>query len=459
MDRVLSYIEANKERHLAELFDFLKIPSVSSVPDNALHVRECALWLVDHIKNIGIENCRLMETPGHPIVYGEWLSAGNDAPTVLVYGHYDVQPVDPLELWKSKPFDPTIKDGKIFGRGTSDDKGQVFTHLKAIETHLAIHGKLPVNIKLLIEGEEECGSSHLEDFIKENKDLLNCDTVLISDTEWFSDGLPSICYSLRGISYIEVFVTGPNRDLHSGTYGGAVDNPIQVLAEMIASLKDSYGRITIPGFYDDVLELSDDERNGFKLLPFDYKEYCDDLEVGGGNGEYGYSTLERTWARPSLDVNGIVGGYTGEGAKTVLPSKASAKISMRLVPHQNYQDISNKITEHLLKIAPPTVRVEVSQLHGGNPVLVPRDSIGVKAAMTALKTAFGIDPVFMREGGSIPIVNVFTLELNSPTVLMGLGLPGDNIHSPNESFAVENFYGGIRASAIFFDEYSNIKKI
>ncbi len=456
MNGVFSYIDANKEKHLDELFDFLRIPSISSEPDNALHVRECAMWLVDNIKNVGIDDCKLMETPGHPIVYGQWLGAGPDAPTILIYGHYDVQPVDPLELWKTKPFEPAIRNGKIYGRGTSDDKGQVFTYIKAIETHFALYGKLPVNIKLLIEGEEECGSNNLEVFIKENKDLLKCDTVLISDTEWFADGLPSICYSLRGISFVEVTVTGPSRDLHSGTFGGAVDNPIQVLASMISKLKDQYGRITIPGFYDDVLDLSDEERDGFKHLPFDYDDYCKDLDIKGGNGEYGYTTLERTWARPSLDLNGIIGGYTGEGAKTVLPSLASAKISMRLVPHQNHQDISSKITKYLQAIAPPTVKVKVNTLHGGNPVLVPRDSKGVKAAMIALKSAFGVDPVFMREGGSIPIVNVFTIELNSPTVLVGLGLPGDNIHSPNESFAIDNFYGGIRTAALFFDEYSKL---
>jgi acetylornithine deacetylase/succinyl-diaminopimelate desuccinylase-like protein len=458
MNKIISYIEKNKEKHLDELFEFLRIPSISSVPDNALHVRECALWLVENIKNFGIEDCKLMETHGHPIVYGQWLGAGENAPTVLIYGHYDVQPVDPLELWKSKPFEPVIRNGKIFGRGTSDDKGQVFAHLKAIESHLTVDGKLPVNIKLLIEGEEECGSNHLEEFINQNTELLKCDTVLISDTEWFAEGLPSICYSLRGISFIEVFVTGPNRDLHSGTFGGAVDNPILVLAGMIAKLKDEYGRIRIPGFYDDVLDLTIEERDGFKKLPFNEKEYCEDLDIQGVNGEFGYTTLERTWARPSLDINGIIGGYTGEGAKTVLPTTASAKISMRLVPHQNYNDITEKVTKYLQSIAPPTVKIKVNALHGGNPVLVPRDSIGVKAAMKALETAFGVEPVFMREGGSIPIVNVFGLELKAPTVLMGLGLPADNIHSPNESFAVDNFYGGIKASAIFFDEYAKICK-
>lgn len=454
MDRILSYIESNKKKHLDELIEFLKIPSISSVADNALDVRECALWLRDSIKQSGIEDCRLMETQGHPIVFAQWLEAGKDAPTVLIYGHYDVQPVDPLELWKSKPFEPAIRDGKIYGRGTSDDKGQLFTHLKAIETHFSIHGRLPVNLKLLIEGEEECGSSNLEDFITQNKELLKCDTVMISDTEWFADGLPSICYSLRGISYIELTVTGPNRDLHSGTFGGAVDNPIQVLSSLIHKLKDEYGRITIPGFYDDVLVLTNDERNGFKNLPHNEENYCNDLGIAVTRGEIGYTTLERTWARPSLDVNGIYGGYIGEGAKTVLPSSASAKISMRLVPYQNYQDIIEKITKYLHLVAPPTVKIQVKPLHGGNPVLVPRDSEGVKSAIAALRTAFGTEPVFMREGGSIPVVNTFQTELNAPTVLMGLGLPGDNIHSPNENFAIENFYGGIRASAIFMEEFA-----
>lgn len=453
MEKVLDYIESNKDKFLDELFTFLKIPSVSSVPEHDKDTAACANWLVEHIKSTGIKNVRLYETEGHPIVYGEWLEAGENAPTVLVYGHYDVQPVDPIDLWETQPFEPTIKNGKIYGRGTSDDKGQVFMHLKAVEAFLKTEGKLPLNVKFLIEGEEEAGSNHLEEFIKNNADLLKCDTVLVSDTEWFADGMPSICYALRGISFIEVKVTGPNRDLHSGTFGGGVDNPLNVLAWLVAKLKDSYGRVTVPGFYKDVLPLSDVEREAFKKLPFDEGDYCKDLGIEQTYGEVGYSTLERVWARPSLDLNGIYGGYTGEGAKTILPSYAVAKISMRLVPHQDNEDIANKISNYLKEICPPTVKIDINVLHGGNPVLMPIDSKSIKVAIEALQDAFGKEAVFMREGGSIPIVGVFDEVLHAPTVLMGMGLPGDNIHSPNESFAVDNFYGGIKAAAYFLKKY------
>lgn len=449
MEKLFSYIDENKERYVSELVEFLEIPSISSLSEHNEDTLSCANWVVDHIKSIGIENAKLVPTPGHPIVYAEWLEAGEDAPTVLIYGHYDVQPVDPIELWTTKPFEPTIRDGKIFARGASDDKGQVLVHLKAIESLFKIYGKLPINIKLMIEGEEEAGSSNLETFIENNKEMLKCDTVLVSDTEWFADGLPSICYSLRGISFVEVKVIGPNRDLHSGTFGGAVDNPINVLAWMISQLKDSYGRITIPGFYDDVVDLTVEERDGFKELPFDLDEYKKDLDVKELHGEIGYTTLERTWARPSLDLNGIKGGFIGEGAKTVLPSEASAKISMRLVANQTADDITQKILDYLVKLAPPTVKVEVNELHGGNPVLVKRDGIAISTAMEALEAAFGTKPVFMREGGSIPIVEKFESVLNAPTVLMGLGLPGDNIHSPNENFDLKNYIGGVAASAMF----------
>ncbi len=449
MNQLFSYIDENKERYVSELVEFLEIPSISSLTEHNEDTLSCANWVVDHIKSIGIENAHLVMTPGHPIVYAEWLEAGTDAPTILIYGHYDVQPVDPLELWTSPPFEPTIRDGKLFARGSSDDKGQVFVHLKAIEALFKTYGKLPVNIKLMIEGEEEAGSSNLETFIENNQEMLKCDTVLVSDTEWFADGLPSICYSLRGISFVEVKVIGPNRDLHSGTFGGAVDNPINVLAWMISQLKDRYGRITIPGFYDDVVDLTIEEREGFKELPFDLEEYKKDLDIKELHGEIGYTTLERTWARPSLDLNGIKGGFIGEGAKTVLPSEASAKISMRLVANQTADDITKKILDYLVKLAPPTVKVEVKELHGGNPVLVQRDGKAISTAMEALEMAFGQKPVFMREGGSIPIVEKFESILKAPTVLMGLGLPGDNIHSPNENFDLKNYIGGIAASAIF----------
>lgn len=453
MEKYLNLIESNKENNLKDLVEFLKIESISSLASHNEDTRKAANWVAGYLKNSGIENVRLEETAGHPIVYAEQIESPN-LPTVLIYGHYDVQPVDPLELWETGPFEPTIRDGKLYGRGTSDDKGQLFAHMAAVRAIIETEGKLPVNLKFLIEGEEECGSSNLEEFIGSHADMLKCDTVMVSDTEWFADGLPSICYSLRGISYVEVKVTGPNRDLHSGTFGGAVDNPINVLATMIARLKDNYGRITIPGFYDDVKQLTEQEREGFAELPFDYKSWCEDLDVSGSYGEFGYTALERTWARPSLDLNGIYGGYTGEGAKTVLPSWAAAKISMRLVPNQKNGDITAKITRYLNDIAPDTVKVEVTALHGGDPVLVPMDSPGVKAAMKSLEDAFGTKPVFMREGGSIPIVGIFSEVLKAPTVLMGLGLPGDNIHSPNENFALENFYGGIKASAMFLHVFA-----
>ncbi len=456
MKEVLNFIETEKARFLNELITFLKIPSISGLREHNKDTLKAALWLTEHLKNIGLKNTRSVETNGHPIVYSEWLELPN-APTILIYGHYDVQPVDPLELWTSKPFEPEIRNGKIWGRGTSDDKGQVFTHIKALEAFMQMNGNLPVNVKLLIEGEEEAGSSHLEGFIRDNQEMLAADVVLISDTEWFADGLPSICYALRGISFVELKVTGPNRDLHSGTFGGAVDNPINVLCNMISKLKSNAGVIQIPGFYDDVAELTQEERDGFKELPFNEDDYKRDLGVKKLNGEIGYSTIERTWARPSLDLNGIKGGFIGEGAKTVLPSKASAKISMRLVPNQNADDISYKIARYLKQIAPPTVQVEVDILHGGNPVIAPRNHEAVKAGMHALEEAFGKKAVFMREGGSIPITEIFATVLDAPSVLMGLGLPGDNIHSPNENFDLNNFYGGIKASALFLDKFSKMK--
>lgn len=456
MKSILNFIEGQKGKQMEELFEFLRFPSISSDPEFASDVKNCANWLVDHLKQIGFDNARQIPTKGHPIVFAEWLGAGPDAKTLLVYGHYDVQPVDPLELWHTTPFDPFIKDNKIIARGSADDKGQVFAQLKALEAHFKTHGKLPLNVKVIIEGEEEASISHLDDFVLENKELLACDYVVVSDTEWFAEGVPSICYGLRGISFVEVKVTGPNRDLHSGTFGGAVDNPIQVLAWMITQLKDKYGRITVPGFYDDVYELPKEERKNFLKLPFDEEEYKKDLDVENVSGEIGYSTLERTWIRPALDVNGMKGGYIGEGAKTVLPSVASAKISVRLVPYQKPDDITEKLTKYLKSIAPSTCKVEVSEYPGGEPVVVPVDNPAVKAAIRALESAFGKEVVFMREGGSIPIVGLFLQALEAPTVLMGLGLPSDNIHSPNENFDVNNFYGGIRAAAMFLDEMAKI---
>lgn len=454
MKEALNYIEKEQNRYMSELFEFLRIPSISSILEHKPDMEHCSQWLMNHLKGIGIEDIRIIPTAGHPIVFGQWLGAGENAKTVLIYGHYDVQPVDPLDLWTTKPFEPEIRNGFIFARGSCDDKGQVFANIKAVEAYLKTKEKLRVNIKFLIEGEEEAGSSHLDEFIENNAELLKCDAVLVSDTEFFASGVPSLCYGLRGIAFIEITVTGPNRDVHSGSYGGAIENPITVLAWMISRLKDKYGRITIPGFYDDVLELTEEERNEFRKLPFNEAEYCKDLEIGGVNGEFGFTTLERCWARPALDINGIYGGYTGEGAKTIIPSKATAKISMRLVPNQHADDITNKICSFLEKLAPPTVKIEIVRSQGGNPVLVPRDGPAVKSALAAIKQAFGKTPVLMREGGSIPIVQLFKDVLNAPTVLLGYGLPTDNVHSPNENFSVNQFYGGIKTTAIFLSEYS-----
>lgn len=454
MEKVLDYISSNNDRHLDELREFLRIPSISSEEQHKKDVIRAAQWLVDNFRRIGIEQVRIIDTPGHPLVYAEWKGAGDNAKTILYYGHYDVQPVDPIELWESPPFEPIEKNGKIVARGSSDDKGQLFVHLKAIEAYLKTHGNLPVNVKFIIEGEEEASASHIDEFIEQNPELLRCDTVVISDTEWFYYGMPSICYGLRGIAYFEMEITGPNRDLHSGTFGGAVDNPINVLAWMITQMKDSYGRITIPGFYDDVLELTEEERSNFLKLPFNLEEYKKDLDIREVNGEIGYTTLERTWARPTFDINGIKGGYIGDGQKTVLPSKASAKFSFRLVPNQKADDIARKVVDYITKLAPPTVKVKITPMGTANPVLVHPHSAAVESAIKALNRAFGKEVLFMREGGSIPVVETFTKVLNAPVVLMGLGLPDDNIHSPNESFSIENFLGGIKASALFIDEFA-----
>lgn len=456
MQNVTNYIESNKEKNLNELYDFLRIPSISSEIEHKADVLHAAEWLVENFKAIGISEARLIETKGHPLVYAEWMGAGTSAKTVLVYGHYDVQPVDPLELWDSTPFEPFIKNGKIVARGSADDKGQVFVHIKAAEAYLKANGSIPVNLKFIIEGEEEAAESNIDEFIEQNPELLKCDAVIVSDTEWFYYGMPSICYGLRGIAYFEMEVTGPNRDLHSGTFGGAVDNPIQVLSWMITQMKDKYGRITIPGFYDDVLELTQEERDNFLKLPFNLDEYRHDLDIREVNGEMGYTTLERIWARPTFDVNGIKGGYIGDGQKTVLPSKASAKFSFRLVPNQKASDIIKKVVDYLEKLAPPTVKFKVTPMSGANPVLVDPHGPAVNACIKSLEKAFGKEVVFMREGGSIPVVETFTHVLKAPVVLMGLGLPDDNIHSPNESFSLENYFGGIHTSAIFFDEFSKL---
>lgn len=453
MNGLYELIEKSKEKYINDLIEFLHIPSISSDTNYKHEVARCSDWLANHLKSIGIDRTTIIPTAGHPIVFAEYKSKKEGAKTVMVYGHYDVQPVDPLEEWISPPFEPEIRNGKIFARGSSDDKGQLFTHIKAFEAYTQI-GELPVNLKFLIEGEEEAAMNNLEPFIRVNKELLECDAILISDTEWFSDNVPSICYSLRGIGFVELTVYGPNRDLHSGSFGGSVDNPIIALSYIISRLKDRYGRITIPGFYDDVKELEADERIGFSKLDFDENKFYDDIGLKLGFGEIGFTTLERIWARPALDINGIVGGYTGEGSKTIIPAKASAKISIRLVPNQRADDIIQKTIEYIKRIAPPTVKIEIKHFAGANPVLIDRNSYAIKSAYLAIKNAFGKEPVFVREGGSIPIVEQFVDYLNKPVVLMGLGLPGDNIHSPNENFDLNNYIGGIKASANFYDEFS-----
>ncbi len=452
MSKINTYIDNHRERALTELCELLAIPSVSTEPDNAADVQRCAEWIAAHCSSIGLEHVNIYPTPGHPVVYADWLHAGSDKPTVLLYGHYDVQPVDPLNLWTNPPFEPTVRDGKVFARGATDDKGQVFLHLKALQACLHENAALPVNVKLLIEGEEEIGSVNLENFLQQNKELLSCDSVVISDTAMYAKGVPSIVYSLRGLCYMEVHVSGPNRDLHSGSFGGAVQNPLNALATIIASLKDANGRICVPGFYDDVIELSVEERKEMSELSFNEAEYKSALQVDQLFGEEGYTTLERLGARPTLDVNGFIGGFTGSGAKTVLPAKASAKISMRLVANQRTEDIAQKFETYVKSIAPAGVRVQVENLHGANPVLVPRDSQAVLAAERALEKAFGQKTVYMREGGSIPITLLFQTILGSPTVLMGFGLHSENAHSPDEHFDLDNFHTGIKAAALFYEE-------
>ena len=454
MEKILSYLDQNKERYLSELSEFLAIPSVSSQSNHNGDIQRCAQWIADHVKKIGMQNVQIMPTPGHPIVYAEWLGAPGK-PTVLFYGHYDVQPVDPLNLWDSPPFEATIRGENLYARGSADDKGQVFIHFKAIEALMKHNNALPVNIKMLIEGEEEVGSANLDNFVKANKELLKADLVLISDSSMFAKDVPSICYALRGLSYLEIEVTGPNRDLHSGSFGGSVHNPIQALSEMIASLHDKNGKITIPGFYNDVRPLSKAERTAFAKLPFKEKQYAKDLGVKELYGEKGFSSLERVWARPTLECNGIWGGYIGEGAKTVLPSKAFAKISCRLVPDQTSAKIAKMVEKHLKKIAPKTIDVQVRNLHGGEAAITPIDSPGVKAAVAALEKGFGKKPLYQREGGSIPIVVQFKNLLGLDTVLLGFGLPDENAHSPNEFINLNNFFGGMRTSVHFFNELPN----
>lgn len=449
---VQSYIQSNQDHFLSELFELLRIPSVSADSRHKGDVRKAAEYVAQKLTEAGADSVQLMETKGHPIVFGEKI-VDAAKPTVLVYGHYDVQPPDPLDLWKTPPFEPTVRDGNIYARGACDDKGQFYMHIKAFEIMMK-HKLLSCNMKFMIEGEEEVGSDNLGTFVKENKAKLKADVILISDTSLISLDQPSITAGLRGLSYMEVEVTGPNHDLHSGVYGGAVANPANVLSKMIASLHDENGRVTIPGFYDQVVELLPADREALNKAPFDLNEYKKELGIEEIQGEKGYTTLERTGTRPTLDVNGIWGGYTGEGAKTVLPSKASAKISMRLVPNQRPDEITALFTKHFLSIAPTSVKVKVTAHHGGEPAVTPTDSKAFKAAANAFEEVWGKTPIPTRDGGSIPIVALFKKELGLDTVLMGFGLDTDALHSPNEHYGIKNFLIGIETIVAFYKHYS-----
>jgi acetylornithine deacetylase/succinyl-diaminopimelate desuccinylase-like protein len=451
MDNVIDFINVNRERYLNELKAFLAIPSISALPEHAGDVKRCAEWCADEMRRIGLQNVRLIDTPGNPVVYGEWLGAPG-APTILLYGHYDVQPVDPLNLWESPPFEATIRDGEIYARGSADDKGQVFMHFKAIEAHIKQTGRLPCNIKIILEGEEEVGSANLDDFIRAHKSELTADVVVISDSPMFARGVPSICYGLRGLVYFQIDLRGSSTDLHSGSFGGAVANPAFVLAQVLAQMKDRGGRIKIPGFNDDVVPLQEEERKAWASLPFNEKQYKKDFGIPRLFGESGYTTLERTWARPTFEVNGLLSGFTGEGAKTVLPAVAMAKVSMRLVPNQDPDTIAARFEDYVRKITPKTVELKITRMHGGKPWMTSYDNPFVQAAGRAIERGFGQKPVFTREGGSIPVVSTFQEELGLPSVLFGVGLPDENAHAPNEKLDVGNFHGGIISSAILYQE-------
>ncbi|MDZ7881282.1 MAG: dipeptidase [Saprospiraceae bacterium] len=461
MKKVQTYLKANKKRQLDELLDMLRIPSVSADPKHAPDMEIMAQSIAKHLKTAGLDSVEVMPTGGYPVVYGEKI-LNQALPTVLVYGHYDVQPADPIDLWDSPPFEPVIKktaihpDGAIFARGSCDDKGQMFMHVKAVEAMIQT-GELPCNVKFMIEGEEEVGSVHLGDFCKKYREKLTCSVILISDTSVIANDTPSITTGLRGLTYLEVEVVAANRDLHSGIYGGAVANPINVLCEMIASLHDAAGRVTIPNFYDDIAPISLAERAEMDKAPFNLANYMQDLEIGAVTGEHGYTTNERTSIRPTLDVNGIWGGYIGAGAKTVLPSKANAKISMRLVPNQHDETIFKLFEAHFLSIAPPSVKVRVTPHHGGLPAVTPTDTKEYRAAHLAMEKTYRVPPIPKREGGSIPIVALFEKVLEVKTILMGFGLDSDALHSPNEHYGLFNYYKGIETIPYFYQFYAKLK--
>jgi len=451
-----NYLKENKDRFLNELLDLLKIPSISADPKYADDVRKTAEFVAKSLKDVGAENVSIEETAGYPVVYADKI-IDEKLPTILVYGHYDVQPVDPIELWDSPPFEPVIKDEKIYARGSSDDKGQMYMHIKAFEMMIETDS-LPCNVKFMIEGEEEAGSNNLEPWVVANKEKLACDIVLVSDTGMIANDVPTITTGIRGMSYVEVEVVGPNRDLHSGMYGGAVANPLNILSKMIASLHNEKGEITIPGFYDNVVEVSKEERDQMAKAPFSLDVYKDLLDINAVAGEEGYSTLERVSIRPTLDVNGMWGGYIGDGAKTVLPSVANAKISMRLVPNQGSERITKLFADYFESLAPKSVKVKVDLHHGGEPGVTPTDSIAYKAAEKALLKTFGKKAIPLRCGGSIPIVAMFEQVLEKNTLLLGFGLDTDAIHSPNEHFGLFNYFKGIETIPYFYKYFAEMSK-
>ncbi|RMG89408.1 MAG: dipeptidase [Chloroflexi bacterium] len=452
MSDPIEYARNNEQRHLAELQAFLRIPSVSTQPAHDADTRAAAVWLAEMMQQAGLENVAVIDTERHPLVYADWLHAGADKPTVLIYGHYDVQPVEPLDLWKSPPFEPTVRGEYLYARGASDDKGQVFVHVKAVEALLQTNGRLPVNVKFIVEGEEESGGESLAAFIPANKEKLAADVALISDTAIISPEQPAIVYGLRGICYILLDITGPSRDLHSGSFGGGINNPLNVLGHIIARLKDEEGHILIPGFYDRVRPLTPRERELLARFPLDEEKWLAETGAPQVWGEPEYTLVERLGARPTLDVHGIIGGYTGPGAKTVLPSTVHAKISMRLVPDQDPEEIGRLFTQYVHQITPPSVRINVQVVHGAPASITNLDIPAMKAAATAYTKIFGREPVYMREGGSIPVVAEFQTHLGLETILMGFGLPDDRIHAPNERIYLPNFYRGIQTSIQFLQE-------
>ena len=454
MSSPTEYLERNRDRSLEELKEFLRIPSVSTKPERRRYIREAATFLADGLRRAGLPRVEILETPGNPLVYAEDLRS--EGPTLLLYGHYDVQPEEPVELWLSPPFEPAVRDGELYARGAVDDKGQVWMHVKALEAFLRTEGRLPCRVKVLVEGEEEIGGGHLSAFLDESSELLRARAVLITDSPMLDRGVPSVCYGLRGLTYMEITVTGARGDLHSGSFGGAVANPAQALAVILAGLKDERHRVAIPGFYDRVRELAPRERKAWAALPFDPEVYRAQLGVPALVGEEGFSTLERVWARPTLEINGLLSGYTAEGTKTVLPSRAMAKVSMRLVPDQEPEEIARVFRERVEALRPEGVLVDVRMHHGGRPFLTDLDDPAMRSAARALERAFGREPVFIREGGSVPVAVDFAEKLGLPVVLMGFGTPDENAHAPNEHLNLHNFYVGMLALAYFLEEFGRL---